>query len=383
MLKQLKYKVQIIGLLLGSLTFITACNSEKKQDVIEIQNSGAQDDNQITISKAQFESSNMALGKISKQTFYTTVKANGMLDVPPENKASVSAFFAGYVKNMRLIPGDKVKKGQVLFTIENPNYVQIQQDYLEAKSKLDFLKSEYERQKTLLAENITSKKSFLKAESDYRVTLAQYQSLEKKLRLMNINPNTLTGANLTSTLNVYAPISGTVTDIETSQGMFLNPSDVALTIMDGTSLHLELKVFEKDLPFIKEEQPIKFHLQDSDSIFEGEVHLINKSINTTDRTVNIHGDLLNMEDAKLFAPGMYIESDIITSTQTFKALPNDAVVNVENANYGLLKTGDTSYKKVLIDVGISSNGYTQILNAKDFDNTAEFVTKGAFSLITD
>ncbi|MFH6771318.1 efflux RND transporter periplasmic adaptor subunit [Gaetbulibacter aestuarii] len=383
MLKQIKYKVQSAGILIGLLVALSSCNSEKKQDVIEINNSGAQEENLVSISKSQFESSGMALGKISNQTFYTTVKANGMLDVPPENKASVSAYFAGYVKDLRLLPGDKVKKGQVLFTLENPNYIQMQQDYLEAKSKLDFLKSEYDRQKTLLAENITSKKSFLKAESDYRVTLAQYQSLEKKLRLMNINPSTLTGANLTSAIKVYAPISGIVTDIETAQGMFLNPSDVALIITDGSQLHLELKVFEKDLPSIKEEQPIKFHLQDSDSIYEGEVHLINKSINTRDRTINIHGDLIHMEDAKLFAPGMYIESDIITSSQKFDALPSEAIVNVENANYALLKTGATSYKKVLIQVGITSNGYTQVLNAKDFDADVQFVTMGAFNLITD
>src|SRR5690606_39046850 len=136
--------------------------------------------------------------KISMQKFNTVVKANGMFAVPPQNQADVSAYFAGYVKDINLLPGNAVKPGQVLFTIENPEYVQVQQDFLEAQGRLSYLKSDYERQKELMTDNVTSKKVFLKAESDYTVTLAQFQSLKKRLSLMNINPNTLTGETIRS-----------------------------------------------------------------------------------------------------------------------------------------------------------------------------------------
>lgn len=384
MLSTLKNNIKRKGFLVVCGILLMSCNSKGKQDAIVIDDSETTASDIITITKAQFESSNMALGSLEKQEFNTSIKANGMFDVPPENKATVSAYFAGYVKNLTLLPGDYVKKGQVLFTLENPEYIQIQQDFLEAKSRLNYLKTDYERQKTLLADNVTSEKNFLKAESDYKVTQAQYQSLQKKLSLMYINANNLTGESIRSTISVLSPISGTVTSIEASKGIFLNPSDIALTVKNTDHLHLELKIFEKDLPLIKVGQPIKIHLQNnSKKTYDGVVHLINRSINTQDRTINIHGDLINEDDAKLFAPGMYIETDILTSSDVFDALPNEAVVNIEDTYFVLIKQNDTTYKKVPVEIGAISNGYTQILNVKDFEKNAEFITEGAFNMIVE
>jgi len=384
MLNNLKNILTAKRIVVITAAFLISCNSKTKEDVITIEPSEITGKDNIIITDAQFVSSNLELGKITKQEFSTSVKANGMFDVPPENKATISAYFAGYVKNISLLPGDRVKKGQVLFTLENPEYVQIQQDFLEAKSKLDYLKADYERQKLLYTDNVTSQKNYLKAESEYKVTLAQYQSLQKKLNMMNINPNSLTGDSISSIINVTSPISGIATSIEVSKGMFLNPSNVAMTVTNTDQLHLELKIFENDLPFIKEEQPIKIHLQNNSSkVYEGIVHLINRAINPTERTIDIHGDLVNEDDAKLFAPGMYLEADIITSRDIYDALPNEAIVNVENNNYAIIKQSETSYKKVPIEIGKTSNGFTQILNVADFNLDSEFLTKGAFNLIIE
>ena len=384
MFNNLKNINNLKGLLLIVSIILVSCNSKNKETNILEEGAKVSENNIIKVTETQFQSSNMELGTITKQEFTTIVKANGVFDVPPENKALISAYFAGYVKNISLLPGDIVKKGQPLFTLENPEYVQIQQDFLEAKSKLNYLKTDYERQKTLIADNITSQKNFLKSESEFKVTQAQYQSLHKRLSLMNINANTLTGESISSTIVVTRPISGIVTSIEASKGMFLNPSDVALTITNTDHLHLELKIFEKDLPFVKVEQPIKIRLQnDLNQEYQGIVHLINRSINTKERTIDIHGDLVNEEDAKLFAPGMYLEADIITSSKVFDALPIEAVINFENKYYGLLKQSGDSFKKVILNTGASSNGYVQILNANDFEPNSEFITKGAFNLIRE
>ncbi len=177
------------------------------------------------------------------------------------------------------------------------------------------MKADYERQKKLLADNVTSKKNFLKAESEYTVTMAQYQSLKKKLSLMNINPNTLSGETIRSVISVLSPLSGYATTINATKGMYLNPSDIAITVTNTDDLHIELKIFEKDLPMVKEGQQINVKLQnDIDNVYKGRVHLINKAINTEERTVDIHGDLMNEEEAKLFAPGMYVEAEILTTS---------------------------------------------------------------------
>lgn len=364
---------------------LASCNSKEKSEAVPVNEAIGKDDTDvITISENQFNSGGMELGKISMQEFNTVVKANGMFAVPPQNQADVSAYFAGYVKNISLLPGDLVKKGQVLFTIENPEYIQTQQDFLEAKGRLNYLKSDYERQKALLADNVTSKKNFLKAESEYKVTRAQYQSLKKKLNLMNIDPNTLSGENIRSVIGVLSPLSGYATAINATKGMYLDPSDVALTVTNTDDLHIELKIFEKDLPMIKMGQPINVRLQNNmDKVYKGTVHLVNKAINAQDRTVDIHGDLVNESEAKLFAPGMYIEAEILTKSSELPALPSEAVANIDNDFFVLVKEDGQNFRRVLVKVGTSNRGFTQILNADDFTSNTEFLTKGTFNLITE
>lgn len=373
------------GLLFMVLVSLISCNTKNPSETINKNDASEdQDTVAITITESQFKASDMSLGILTLQDFSTSVKANGMFAVPPENEASVSAYFAGYVKSISLLPGDVVKKGQILFTLENPDYVQVQQDFLEAKGRLNYLKSDYERQKLLLDDHVTSKKNFLKAESEYKVTLVQFQSLKMKLSLMNINPNILSGENISSIITVLSPISGFATSINASKGMFLNPSDVAMTITNTEHLHIELKIFEKDLPMVKVGQIIKIKLQNDDKkVYEGRVHLINKAINATERTIDIHGDLLNEEDAKLFAPGMYLEAEILTATEKKLALPQEAVANIENDHFVLVKQNETLYRRMPVTIGAIDNSFVQILNAGDFDSNTEFLTKGAFNLITE
>tara|TARA_R110002126_G_scaffold95628_2_gene224537 strand:+ start:222 stop:1388 length:1167 start_codon:yes stop_codon:yes gene_type:complete len=377
--------IYIKSLLLVAIMALASCNSKEKSEVKNTDaTEKAENTDMATITENQFKSGDMELGKITTQPFNTVVKANGMFAVPPENQADVSAYFAGYVKDINLLPGDAVKKGQTLFTIENPEYVQVQQDFLEAKGRLNYLKSDYDRQKELIADNVTSKKNFLKAESEYTVTLAQYQSLKKRLSLMNINPNTLSGDNIRSVINVPSPLSGYATTINATKGMYLNPSDVAITVTNTDDLHIELKIFEKDLPMVKVGQPINVRLQnDMNTIYEGKVHLVNKTINLQERTVNIHGDLVNDSDAKLFAPGMYIDGEILTTTTEYPALPVEAVANIDNDYFVLVKENGTNFKRVLVKIGATNNGFVQIVNADDFKPDTQFLTKGAFNLITE
>lgn len=384
MFKIFKNHLGLKGILLLLLVQLASCDSKNTSDAAEANPSENMVSDTITITESQFVASNMALGKLTLQDFSTSIKANGMFDVPPENKASVSAYFAGYVKNISLLPGDAVKKGQVLFTIENPEYVQVQQDFLEAKGRLNYLKSDYDRQKLLLDDQVTSKKNFLKAESEYTVTLVQFQSLKKKLGLMNINANALTGENISAVISVLSPISGYATSIETGKGKFLNPSDVAMTITNTDNLHIELKIFEKDLPMVKVGQIIRIKLQNENKkMYEAKVHLVNKAINIENRTIDVHGDLVNEEEAKLFAPGMYVETEILTGNEKMLALPQEAVANIENDFFVLVKQNATSFKRMPVKIGATYDGFMQIINAEDFDSNTEFLTKGAFNLISE
>ncbi|WP_053223115.1 efflux RND transporter periplasmic adaptor subunit [Roseivirga seohaensis] len=378
-----------ISLFLGSLALVFSvfsCGSGASNETMVIEENT--DENIISVSNSQFQASAMQLGRMDTFQFSEKVHTTGMFDVPPGHKASVSAYFGGYVKESELLPGEVATKGQTLFTLENPAYIQVQQDFLEVKNHISFLKSDYERQKSLSEENISSQKKFLQAETEYNNALTQFEALKKKLVLMNIDPKSLTAESMTSVIPVKSPISGFITAINASKGMFLNPSDIAITITNTEHMHMELKVFENDLHKIKVGQKVIFKRQnDPNKTFTATINLINKAIDEENRSVLVHCHLDSEEDERLFIPGMYVEAEILTSSQTQMALPEAAVVEIEGNYYVLVKTNTeneaSTFEKRMVKVGITEEGYTSILNPQDFKPNTEFLISGAFNLIME
>jgi len=371
-----------IYVLLVSIAFMACGNSEKNTDSKTVNNDIS---NEITISKQQFESQNMQLGKLTEQAFSTIVKANGMIDVPPENKASVSSFIGGYVTKIPLLIGDKVKKGQLVATLESTEFLELQQQYLELAEQLNYLKNEYERQKNLYNENITSEKNYLKAESSYKSNLAIYNGLRKKLQMLNIDPIHVEQGQLSSSINLYAPINGYITKVNVSNGMFVSSANELLEIINTDHIHLELNVFEKDILKVKKEQKINFKVPEASSEnYLAKVHLVGTSIDEN-RIIRVHGHIED-EESTNFIVGMFVEASIIANSENRLALPNEAFSKIGEHHFVLLLESKTEkdfkFKKVKVEVGSKNENYTEVLNGNDLKDK-DILTKGSFMLLSE
>jgi cobalt-zinc-cadmium efflux system membrane fusion protein len=316
-------------------------------------------------------------------SFGTKINATGVIDVPPNGRAVISAQIGGYVKNSPLLIGDQVKKGQLLLTVENIEFLELQQQYLEAKEQLTFLKSDYERQKELFDEKITSEKSFLKAESDYRMTLAIYKGLRKKLELLQIDPMQVESGILTSVSKIFAPISGDVTAINITTGSFVSSSDQIMEIVNTEHLHLELKIFEKDVLNIKIGQTVLFNLPESGTKqYKGSVHLIGKSIGD-DRTVMVHAHIDEPHDEG-FIPGMFVQASILTNEVTGMGISDKAIIEDNGLTYlMLMKSGENDtylFEKIQVETGELSGDIILIKNHKDLDPKGKYLLGGAYLL---
>ena len=375
--------VIVMGLIL-----VAACSSKNGTTASDDKGAENSIEDVYELSATQFKSSDMKLGKLELHEFYEVVKANGMFDVPPQNRASISSYFGGSVKDIKLLPGQHVKRRQVLFTLENPEYVELQQDFLESQGQLIYLKSDYERQKNLVEDNVTSQKNFLKSESDYTVTRARLESLRRKLELLNINPNALTIDNISATVNVVTPINGYITDVNITRGSFLNSSDVAMIIVDTDNLHLNLNIFEKDIAKVKIGQPIHFRIQEDErQQYEAMVYLVNKTVDAEKRTIGVLGQLSDAKLTNRFSAGIYVQADIYTTSESYLSLPQEALAEVDGKQYVLVveNASNTGYSFVRKEVktGVSNNDYIEIVNVSDFKENTEFLIKGAFNLIKD
>lgn len=375
----MKYFYTILFLLV-----LLACGNSEKNSETTVNHSSKKAS--IEVSESQFTSENMQLGKLEEHVFNNTIKTNGMIDVPPQNKAIISAFMGGYIVQTPLLIGDKIKKGQVLVSLKNPEFVELQQQYLEVTEQLNYLKSEFTRQKTLFDENITSQKNYLKAESTYKSSLAHYSGLHKKLVMLNINPLSVENGVFTSTINLYSPIEGSITKVNVSNGSFVSPTDVIMEIVNTSHIHLELSVFEKDILNIKKDQKILFKIPEaSHKTYEAKVHLVGTTINPTTRAVQVHGHILDESQAN-YIVGMFVDADILTQTNKSLALPKDAIIQQEDNYFALVlrkKENENYYfEKMKIDVDRQTETHISFLNTNDLIDK-EILIKGGFMLINE
>lgn len=336
----------------------------------------------LTLSKAQIKQAGITLGVLTKRKINHKIKVNGLLDVPPQNLISITSPYGGNLIETKLLQGLHVHKGDIIATMEHPDYIQLQQDYLENKGQLDFVKEEFERQKELMKEEVNSKKTFQKAKADYEIIRARVNGLKAKLELIHVNMNQLEQGHIQKSIYLYSPINGYVTKVNVSVGSFVSSNTVLFEIVDTEHLHAEVNVFEKDVSSIEVGQDVTFSLANETKIRYAKVYLIGREINK-DRTIRVHCHL-NEEDRNLL-PGMYLTAFIEVKSAMVNTLPSDAVVEHDGKAYVFVAdsgtTSQTNFKQVEVKVTGNESGFTSIEDNELLNGTS-VVFKGAYQLLS-
>ncbi len=377
--KNMKSLFKYSFLLIIALMF-ASCGSpkEEKEPVKEEHH----EDGLVLLTPEQYKVAEIALGVLEKKALSGTTKVNGVLDLPPKSLVSVSTPLEGIVKNTEMLQGMKVKKGTLVAVMQNPEFIQMQQDYLDYRSQLQFLKQELERQEELDKENVNSKKALQKARSEFNSVSARLLGQKTKLSLLDINFAALEKGSIRKTFNLYAPISGYVTQVNTNIGAFASTTDVLFKIADTEHLHAELTVFEKDVPKLKLGQKVRFTLANEQVERMATVFLIGREI-SKERTVQIHCHL-DKEDTQLI-PGMYLKAYVESGTNEVEALPDQSIVEFEGKKYVFItqpsKGKMHEFKMVEVKTGVAENGYTQV-SAIESLSGAKVVVKGAYDLLS-
>jgi cobalt-zinc-cadmium efflux system membrane fusion protein len=339
----------------------------------------------VRVSKEQFDQTGMELGRLMEYSSAEAVASNGYIDVPPQNRRSISTYLGGFISVSDLLPGDRVTKGQVMVTLENIEYLKLQENFLEAKEKLDYLKSVYDSQAALTEENVSSRRNYLQAKADYQTTRAAYESLSKQLQLIHIDPSQVEAGKMVSTIGIPAPFDGYITKMNVVNGMFVNPSDVICEVVNNSHLHLELKVFEKDLLKLERGQTIEFRLPEiSSKVYTGEVILIGKSVEQNERTILVHGHI-HQDNHYGLTPGMYVEARIKTRNKMLRGLPAESLLKADGKDQVLVlrseKEGWLDFEKVPVDVGESTEEWFEVRNPAALDYPDQIIlVRGAFNL---
>jgi len=398
-------KIKIIIYSVLAILFLSSCTKETKtEQPIEEKKAEHEEAPQTvaTLTEEQMKAVGVKLGTIEVKELTAMIKANGLLNVPNSNMASVASMFGGVIQTLPIQEGSYVKKGQVIATISNPEFIITQEQYLTVLSRITYAEQEFRRQKELFDNDAGAKKNLQNSSAELKTLRSQKASLSRQLQMMGINPSKVTNANLRNGMVITAPISGTVSKIIAQIGSYVDVSSPVAEIIDNSSIHLDLQVFEKDLPKMKVGQVIQFELTNNPgNSYEAVVYSIGSSFENESKTIAVHSKVRGNKSGLI--NGMNITGAVSLSNSSTPAVPNEAIVEADGKFYIFVKTNkkveehtdeeskdpneknkehknETSinFEKIEVVKGSSDMGYTAITTVNEIDPTAQIVVKGAF-----
>ncbi|MEZ5040468.1 MAG: efflux RND transporter periplasmic adaptor subunit [Saprospiraceae bacterium] len=339
---------------------------------------------EVGLTAIQMEKIGLELGKMTLKNLKATLKVNGQLELPPQNKASVSAMAGGKVTRIHVKPGQFVEKGAALVTLQNPDFIEWQQAYLETQGQLLYLDKELVRQQDLVDKEIAAQKQLDKIQSEQAIAQARLKGLSTKLHIMGIPLPAAATADLVSSIQVFSPIAGYVRNIMVNTGTFVNNQQALFEIVDNHHLHIDLTVFEKDISYITEGQKLLFSLQSNPKeVMEARVFAIGKALDEALRAIQVHAEMISEKPDLL--PGMYVEARIILEDKGVPSLPEEAVTIDKGLFYIFVKEEihgeETHFKKIQVLTGARDFGYVAVDPLEPLNPNAEIVTTGAYFLM--
>jgi len=382
------FSVLFLGIIFGGSLLLSSCGSRTDNDTATKEKEVlANDVAELTADQAKM--AGIMMGSVEMRTLSNLIKINGMISTPPQNIATISAPLGGFIKSTSLLQGSAVKKNQVLAMIENPEFIELQQSYLDSRSQLEYIEADYNRQKDLNKEKISSVKNFQQITAEYKQLKTKVSALTQKLALIGIDPAKISENKIMRAIPVLSPIDGYVKQVNVNIGKYVAPTDVLFEIVNTSHLMVELTVFEKDIHEISIGQQLRFGLSDEGKDqYQAKIYQVGKILNT-DKTVKVYGSITN-PSARLI-PGIYVTANVETTDNTVTTLPSEAIVQYDGKDYIFIydrvKTENgklvTEYKMVQVKRGVTDNGYAEVILPANFDlKKSKVVIKGAYTILT-
>lgn len=383
------------------ISMLTSCGSKKAEAVKEEEHHEEAVSNIVSLTEVQIKTAGIKLGTIELKNLQSSIKANGMLSVPNHNKAFVTSVNSGVIKTLRIHPGQFVNKGQVVATIVNPDVANLQQQLQTVNAEVSLSEIEYERQKELVEGNAAPLKNVQRVQTELVTLKVTKNSLQKQLSAMGISSASVSKGNIVTTLTVNAPISGTVSSVSAQIGSNVNPSTPIAEIVNNSQLHLDLFVFEKDLPRLQANQTIHFILTNNPGKeYDAQIYSIGTAFANESKTIPIHAVVKGNKTGLI--EGMNITAVISIGENVVPAVPTEAIVSFQGQDYLFVLTKEVAehhdegekkevqeekehvnepsvnFERVPVIKGITDIGFAEIKFLKDIPPETQIITKGAF-----
>ena len=389
-------KIKTYILLFAASLFIVSCGKHDEDEhkhqsgeESEHQEHGEGHEEEVHLSEQQVQSLGIKSDTLPFRNISSYVEANGQLEVPPQNEATVTAIVGSNVRLIKVIEGDKVRKGQVLAYLSHPNLIKIQTDYINNWNQLQYLEKEYHRQKTLYDEKVGSGKVFQKTQAEYQSMKGMVKGGEAQLKQMGLGLNQIQQSEIYEQVPVISPIDGHVRLVEVKTGQYVEPHTEMFEIVNIEHIHADLMVFEKDMHKVKQGQRIRFTIESlPGQELEAKIYSVGKAFEQEPKAIHLHAEIENKKG--LLIPGMYIRGRIMINDVQSYALPEAGVVR-EGEKYFIFTAkketdnGETewAFEPVEVIVGAKDDGWIEVKLLKPLKHGTTVAWNNAYYILAE
>lgn len=363
---------------------LVGCAQEKKSNTEQ----ASEDGNSTSIVKltpVSIKEIGLKTETISLKPFTKFITIPAKVLANQDNEALVGSLIQGRVCKVFVKAGDFVKAGQVLMQVEGLEIGEIKASFISAKANLEYQKTNYERQKKLLEENVGAQKNLLETLNEYEKARAEYNAQKNKINAIELSvseviagKNVLSDDSNSGILPVKSPISGIVVERNVVIGQSIDATTNAFKIVNLSSVWVDGQVYEKDISKLNSKTVADFFTSSYPlEKFTGKVTYIGQIIDEQTRTITIRAEFNNA--AGKLKPQMFGELRIPDDfNSTALLVPAEALIKIDNADFVFIQKEDTVFEKKAVMIGTSQNEIVEIVQG--LTNNDKIVVKGAFYL---
>ena len=286
---------------------MAACSGGNSSDV-DSQTSDSVDKSDSVEIKANADSVGID-GVSSATNVANSPTFNGVIMVSPQQNATVSLTMGGKVHSLKVMPGQAVARGQVIASIDNPEYIDLQQTYLDASAHTEYLEKEYKRQSDLSANDASSQKKMQQSKAEYLSMHSRLSAAASRLKTLGVNPASVKLNGIQPYLLVKAPINGFVTNLNVNLGKYLDAGEPICDVINKSQPLIQLTVYERELNLMRVGRPVEFRVNGmGKKTFNAQIVSIDQSVDAKDYSIKVYAKV--MASNSDFRPGMYIRAKL-------------------------------------------------------------------------
>lgn len=376
----MSFNTKLLLLLIISASLFWGCADKKNEKAKEESQEHGKEE--IVLSDKAIKEMGIETQVIKEEILAGVIKAAAKIIPNQDYEAQVGSLVQGRVHKVFVKEGDNVKTGQVLMQLEGLEIGELKAAYLKAKSNLDYYKAVYERQKTLIEQNIGSQKVLQEAKADYEKASAEFNAEDKRIHTVGLNHEDVlengTLDHIAGILPIKSPINGIVTERNVVIGQLVEANTTAFKIMNISNLWADGQVYEKDISKLSGKPNIEFLTSAyPNEKFKGKIILVGQTIDEHSRTIKVRAAINNTGNR--LKPQMFGEMYIpIGGNIKGIVVPSDAIVKENGNSYLFTVENDSIFKKQLVKIGSELDGKVEIKNGLKAGDKIAY--KGVFFL---